>query len=154
MKPPVPRLEFLASANVKVAAPYMLGPTTLGERRIVPILSGRFEGRINADVLPGGADWQVVAPDGTNYLEARYTLRTDDGALIYVRNQGIRSGPPDVLARLLDGKSIPDPSEYYVRTTPRFETSDPRYAWLNKIIAIGSGARLPEVVLLDFYEVL
>src|SRR6516225_6549256 len=74
VKPPIPRLEFLASANVKVAAPYMLGPTTLGERRIVPILSGRFEGRINAELLPGGADWQVVGPDGTNYLEARYTL--------------------------------------------------------------------------------
>jgi hypothetical protein len=154
VKPPIPRLEFLASANVKVAAPYMLGPTTLGERRIVPILSGRFEGRINAELLPGGADWQVVGPDGTNYLEARYTLRTDDGALIYVRNQGIRSGPADVLARLLDGKSTPDPSEYYVRTTPRFETGDSRYAWLNGIIALGSGARLPEVVLLDFYEVL
>ena len=154
VKPPVPRLEFLASANVKVAAPYMLGATTLGERRIVPILSGRFEGRVNAEVLPGGADWQIVGRDGAIHLEARYTLRTDDGALIYVRNQGIRRGPPDVLARLLDGKTIPDPSEYYVRTTPRFETSDPRYEWLNTIITIGSGARLPEAVLLDFYEVL
>ena len=154
VKPPVPRLEFLASANVKVAAPYMLGSTTLGERRIVPILSGRLEGRVNAEVLPGGADWQVVGRDGAIYLEARYTLRTDDGALIYVRNQGIRRGPPDVLARLLDGKTTPDPSEYYVRTTPRFETSDPRYEWLNTIIAVGSGARLPEAVLLDFYELL
>jgi hypothetical protein len=154
VKPPVPRLEFLASAHVKVAAPYMLGSTTLGERRIVPILSGRFEGRVNAEVLPGGADWQVIGRDGAIYLEARYTLRTDDGALIYVRNQGIRRGPPDVLARLLDGKTIPDPSEYYVRTTPRFETSDPRYEWLNTIIAVGSGARLPEAVLLDFYELL
>jgi Protein of unknown function (DUF3237) len=155
VKPPVPRLEFLASADVKVAAPCMLGPTSLGERRIVPILSGRFEGRLKAEVLPGGADWQIVGRDGTIHLEARYTLRTDDGALIYVRNQGIRSGPPDVLARLLDEKATPpDPSQYYVRTTPRFETSDPRYEWLNKIIAVGSGARLPEAVLLDFYEVL
>jgi hypothetical protein len=154
VKPPVPRLEFLASANVKVASPYLLGSTTLGERRIVPILNGRFEGRVNGEVLSGGADYQVVGRDGTIYLEARYTLRTDDGALIYVRNQGIRSGPPDVLARLLDGKSTPDPSEYYVRTTPRFETSDPRYEWLNRIIVIGSGARLPAAVLLDFYEVL
>jgi hypothetical protein len=64
VKPPVPRLEFLASANVKVAAPYMLGETTLGERRIVPILSGRFEGRVNAEVLAGGADWQFVGRDG------------------------------------------------------------------------------------------
>jgi hypothetical protein len=133
----------------------MLGPTTLGERRIVPILSGRFEGRVNAEVLLGGADWQIVGRDGTIHLEARYTLRTDDGALIYVRNRGIRSGPPDVLARLLDGKATPpDPSQYYVRTTPLFETSDPRYEWLNRIIAVGSGARLPEAVLLDFYEVL
>ena len=92
MKPPIPRLEFLASANVKVAAPYMLGATTFGERRIVPILSGRLEGRVNAEVLPGGADWQVVGHAGAIYLEARYTLRTDDGALIYVRNQGIRRG--------------------------------------------------------------
>ena len=153
MKPPVPRLEFLARAHVKVAATMMLGTTTFGERRIVPILSGRVDGRVNADVLPGGADWQVVGRQGTIYLEARYTLKTDDGALIYVRNQGIRRGPPEVLARLLEGNT-PDPSEYYVRTTPRFETSDARYEWLNTIIAVGSGARSPEAVFLDFYEVL
>ena len=75
VKPPVPLLEFLARAHVKVAATMMLGTTTFGERRIVPILGGRFEGRVNAEVLPGGADWQVVGRQGTIYLEARYTLQ-------------------------------------------------------------------------------
>lgn len=110
---------------------------------MVQILSGRFEGRLQGEVLPGGADIQLVAPDGTSYLDARYMVRTDDDAVILVRNSGIRHG---VIGD--------DPSKYYFRSTPRFETGDERYAWLNKIIAVCAGARSPDCVLLDFYEVL
>ena len=151
--PPVPSLKLFSSANVRVAKPQLFGRTSFGERRVVSILSGRFEGRLTAEVLPGGADWQILTDDGVSYLEARYTLKTPDGALILVQNRGIRHAPPDVLARLYSGEIV-DPSRYYFRSTPTFETSDERYAWLNRIVAVCSGARTAEAVLLDFYEVL
>jgi hypothetical protein len=110
---------------------------------MVEINAGRFEGRICGEVLRGGADYQIITPDGTSYLDARYVIRTDDGALILVRNHGIRHG---VIAD--------DPSQYYFRSTPRFESSDDRYAWLNKTVVICSGARTPESVILDFFAVL
>ena len=143
MRPPIPRLERISSATVSVAPPQIVGRTPAGERRIVQILSARFEGRISGEVLPGGADYQLITPDGTSYLDARYVIRTEDGAMILVRNRGIRHGVVG-----------DDPSQYYFRSTPHFETSDDRYSWLNKIVAVCAGARTPDSVLLDFYEVL
>jgi hypothetical protein len=103
-------------------------------------------------VLPGGADWQIVRGDGVSQLEARYTLETDDGALIYVRNVGLRHGPPEVLAKLAAGEPV-DPSRYYMRTTPAFETGDERYRWLNKLVCVATGARRKDAVELDVYEI-
>jgi hypothetical protein len=153
MKPPTPRLELLCHVAVKIAAPQLVGAVLTGERRIIPITGGRFEGqKLRGEVLPGGADWQIVAADGTALLEARYTLRTEDGALIYVRNTGFRHGPPEVLAAIARGEQV-DPTKYYFRATPTFETGDKRYAWLNRLLAICSAVRLKAEVLLDFYEV-
>ena len=153
LKPPIPRLEPLCHVAVKIGAPQMLGAVLTGERRIIPITGGRFEGaKMRGEILPGGADWQIVAADGTAILEARYTLRTDDGALIYVRNSGFRHGPPEVLAAIARGEQV-DPGKYYFRATPTFETGDKKYAWLNRIICVCSGVRTKEEVLLDFYEV-
>ncbi len=100
-EPVTPRLERLCRATVEIAAPLVVGDTPLGLRRIIPITGGRVEGpRFSGEVLPGGADWQIVRADGGAELEARYTVRTPDGALVYVRNIGLRCGPPEVLARL------------------------------------------------------
>src|ERR1700730_18435929 len=85
IKPPVHRLEIFSRAVVHDAPPQSIGLTPAGERRIVQILSGRFEGRLNGEVLHGGADYQIVAPDGTSHLNARYLIHTDDGAVILVR---------------------------------------------------------------------
>ncbi len=153
LKPPTPRLEPLCHVAVKIGAPQMIGAVLTGERRIIPITGGRFEGaKMRGEILPGGADWQIVASDGTAMLEARYTLRTDDGALIYVRNSGFRHGPPEVLAAIARGEQV-DPHKYYFRASPTFETGDKKYAWLNRIICVCSGVRTKEEVLLDFYEV-
>ena len=153
LKPPIPRLEPLCHVAVKIGAPQLLGSVLTGERRIIPITGGRFEGaKMRGEILSGGADWQIVAPDGTAILEARYTLRTDDGALIYVKNNGFRHGPPEVLAAIARGEQV-DPIKYYFRATPSFETGDKKYAWLNRIICVCSGVRTKEEVLLDFYEV-
>ena len=151
--PVAPTLTYLCHAIVELATPLAVGPTPLGERRIIPIIGGRFSGeRLAGEILPGGADWQLVRPDSAAVLDARYTLHTTDGALVYVENRGLRHGPPEVLARLARGEVV-DPATYSFRTTPRFETGDPRYTWLNTLIGICSGVRAANAVILDFYEV-
>jgi len=130
-----------------------LGETPLGRRRIIGITGGSFSGaRLSGKVLPGGADWQLIRPDGVAYLDARYTLETADGALIYVNNKGYRHGPKDVIERLAKGEHV-DPALYYMRATPWFETSAPQYAWLNRTVCVATGARRAAAVELEFFEV-
>ena len=130
-----------------------LGRTPLGRRRIIGITGGTFKGpRLSGRILPGGADWQLIRADGVAYLDARYTLETDDGALIYVNNKGYRHGPKDAMERLALGEEI-DPTLIYTRSTPWFETSVPKFAWLNRTICVGTGARRPASGEFDFYEV-
>jgi len=131
-----------------------LGRTPHGDRRIINILGGRVDGpRLAGRILPGGADWQIVRPDGVADLCARYTIETDGGARILVASDGLRHGPPAVIARLARGEAV-DPALYYFRTAMRFETSDPSVAWLNRIIALGRGARAARAVRLEVHEVL
>ena len=136
-----------------LAAPQDLGDTPRGRRRIIGITGGRVSGaRLSGRVLPGGADWQVIRADGVAELDARYTLEASDGALIYVRNRGYRHGPPEIQKKLSSGEEV-DPSLYYMRTTPRFETGDARYAWLNRMVCVATGARRAAAVELDVYEI-
>jgi hypothetical protein len=131
-----------------------LGATPYGDRRVINILGGKVAGaRLSGRILRGGADWQIVRPDGVADLRARYTIETDGGARILVASDGLRHGPADVIARLARGEAV-DPALYYFRTAMRFETSDPALAWLNRIIAIGRGAREPRAVRLEVHEVL
>src|SRR5687767_541580 len=146
-------LQPLFRAELTLAAAQELGETPHGRRRIIGITGGRFAGeRLSGRVLPGGADWQVIRADGVADLDARYTLETADGALIYVRNRGYRHGPAEIIQRLSSGETV-DPSLYYMRTTPRFETGDARYAWLNRLVCVASGARRPASVELDVFEI-
>ena len=146
-------LEPLLRAEVTLAPPQELGDSPLGRRRIIPITGGSFRGaKLAGRVLPGGADWQVIRADGVAELDARYTLETDDHALIYVQNFGYRHGPADVLQRLAAGEPV-DPALYYMRTTPRFETGAERYRWLNRLICVATGARRAAVVELEVFEV-
>ena len=147
------KIQPLFKAEITLAPPQELGDTPQGRRRIIGITGGRFSGeRLSGRVLPGGADWQVIRTDGVADLDARYTFETADGALIYVRNHGYRHGSADVLKKLASGENV-DPSLYYMRTTPIFETGDARYAWLNRIICVATGARRAAAVELDVYEV-
>jgi hypothetical protein len=148
------RLQALFKADIELAPAQELGAGPLGRRRIIAITGGRFVGeRLSGRVLPGGADWQVIRADGVAELDARYTLETGDGALIYVRNRGFRHGPAEVLKRLAAGENV-DPAQYYMRTTPLFETGDVRYAWLNRMVCVASGARRPAAVELEVFEIL
>jgi hypothetical protein len=149
----LPTPEFIFDARVTVDPPLDLGDIGKGGRRIVPITGGDFSGpTLSGAVLPGGADWQILRRDGVAELEARYTLRTDDGALIHVRNHALRHGPPDVMAALAAGTSVSAES-YYFRGATFFETSAPRYSWLTKHIVVCTGHRELAKVYLKFYKV-
>lgn len=126
----------------------------LGHRAVLPVSGGDFDGdRLRGTVLPdGGADWLLLRADGSFQQDVRMTLRADDGALIGMRYSGVRHGPPEVNARLSRGEPV-DPSEYYLRTAIFFETGSPRYAWINNLVAIGVGERLPNGAAYTIYEV-
>lgn len=145
--------EFIFKAAITVGEVQELGETHVGRRRIIPITGGSFEGpQLSGAVLPGGADWQIVRADGSAYLEARYTIKTNDGALVYVQNKGYRHGPAEVMARVAKGEAV-DPLSYYFRATPFFETADPGLAWLNRTICVATGERQADTVILDVYAV-
>ncbi|MGH8670300.1 MAG: DUF3237 domain-containing protein [Burkholderiales bacterium] len=146
-------LEKLFRAEITLAAPHELGDTPLGRRRIINITGGRFTGeRLSGRVLPGGADWQVIRSNGVTDFDARYTIETDDRVAIYVRHGGYRHGPPEVMKKLLEGQEI-DASLYYMRGSMLFETGEERYAWLNRIVCVTTGARRAKAVELEVFEV-
>ena len=123
------------------------------DRRVGDIAGGRFAGkRLSGVLLRGGADWQTVREDGTVLLDARVMLRTDDDAVIGMTYDGIRTGTPDILAQLARGEVV-DPEAYHFRTVARFTTSAAHYDWLNRVIAIGIGHRLPGGPIYSFHEI-
>ena len=150
-----PELEFIFEATVTLDPPREVGDTKFGKRRIIGINGGTFEGpNLKGVVLAGGADWQTVRKDGTADLVAKYSLKTDDGVIIFIENTGIRTAKPEVLARLAKGENVP-PSAYYMRTSATFEVAaDSKYAWLNKAVVISTGMRKANSVVLHFYKVL
>lgn len=120
-----------------------IGQGQYGTRGIIPVTGGHFEGaRMRGVILPHTAgEWGLTRPDGVGRLDVRMTLKTDDDALIYLNYNGVFKGEPEVMARAMEGKA--DASEYYLRTTPNFETGDERYSWLNSVVAVGYGEMLP-----------
>lgn len=148
-----PRLDFVGAVEAEVAAPVVVGAGAIGERRIVPILGGRVSGpRLEGEILPGGADFQLIRPDGVAEIEARYTLRLSDGVLVYVVNRGLRHAAPEDMARLLRGEPVP-PERVYFRTAPAFETASPAHAWLERGLFVGFGERRPASVLVRVFAV-
>ena len=145
--------RLLMTLQVKVAGAQKIGAVPHGTRVIAPIAEGHFEGpRLRGEVLAGGGDWTLLRGDGVLELDLRLALETDDGALIDMTSFGLRHGPPEVLAALARGEKV-DPSAYYFRTTPRFETANPKYAFLNRLLAVSSGDRRAEGPIYTIYEV-
>ncbi len=130
-----------------------LGPTPQGDRKIVPVLGGTVTGRFAGRILPFGGDWALMRADGVLTLDVRLTVEAADGALVHVTYTGLRHGPPAVMARLARGEPV-DPAEMYFRILPRFETAAPGLAWLNRILAVGVGERLPAGPRYHIHEVL
>ena len=148
-----PTLTHIADFLVEVGQPIAIGETTQGLRRVVPITGGTIGGpRLRGTILNAGADSQIIGPDGFTRLEARYVLRLDDGALVYVENSGVRFGSPEVMAKITRGEPV-DPALVYFRSTPRFETAARAWQWLTRPLFIASGARHPDRVALSVFEV-
>jgi Protein of unknown function (DUF3237) len=145
----------LMTLRVQVAAPQTIGAVPHGTRRIAPITGGSFDGpRLRGLVVANAsADWLLLRADGVLELDLRATLQTDDGALISMRSFGLRHGPADVIAALGRGEPV-DPSRYYFRTTIRFQTAHPSYAFLNRLVAVASGDRRAEGPIYTIDEVL
>ncbi len=145
----------LMTLRVAVSSPQNIGAVPHGTRRTVPLDGGDFEGpRLRGTVLPqGSADWLLLRSDGVLELDLRATLLTDDGALIWMRSFGLRHGPPEVIAAIARGERV-DPALYYFRTTPRFETAHPAYAFLNHMVAVALGDRRAEGPVYAIHEVL
>jgi hypothetical protein len=145
-----PELLHIADLKASVAPALDVGPS----RRIIGITGGEVSGpRLKGIILPGGADFQIIRPDGVIELTARYVVQTDSRALIYVENFGLRHGPPEAMDRLRRGEPV-DSNLIYFRTTPRFETSAPEFQWLTKHIFVGTAVRLPDSVAISFYQLL
>jgi len=124
-----------------------------GVRRIIPIVGGEVKGEVNGKVLPFGADFQIIRPNELIELEAKYAFETDDGAVVYVENRGIRFGPVELLRKLKRGEPV-DPKLIYFRTVPKFETGAAKYRWLMENLFIGSAARHADRVVIDVHQVL
>jgi hypothetical protein len=149
--PATPELEHLATLVVDVIAPQEVGNTPFGRRRVIPIVGGTVAGKhLSGRILPGGADFQAIRSSTFTDIHARYVIETDQGETIYVENTGIRTGSADDIAALAQGKPV-DPARIYFRSYPRFETASPRLAWLNDHLFVGTGARYPDRVELNFF---
>jgi hypothetical protein len=148
------RTSHLMTLTLSVAGMQPVGATPNGNRRVGLVSGGKFEGpKLRGIVLPGGADWIIGRPDGSTTLDVRIVLQTDDGAAIGMTYRGMRHGPPDVMERVNTGVFV-DPATYYFRTAIAFETAAPKYDWLNRIIAVGTGSRPPEGPVYEIFEVL
>ncbi len=146
--------EFLFTVRVAVSQLHEVGKTPLGVRHVDMLGAGSFEGpRLKGKVLPGGMDQKIFRADGAMNPNVRLVLETDDNALIYMHYTGVRFGTPEVMRRIAEGEEV-DPSLYYLRSTPYFETAAEKYDWLNRIVAVGIGRRMPDHAAYDVFEIL
>ncbi len=143
----VPEMEFVMQLNVTLGKAYTVGETPGGKRHVVPITGGTFEGPLlRGTIISGGADYQLVSSDGRRTtLEAIYSIRTDDGVYIHVRNQGI----------VYSGKDASGKDSFYFKAAPRFEAPlDSKYEWLNNAIYVCSPSfGAPGTITLDVWKV-
>jgi hypothetical protein len=148
------RYQPLFIFQIQVNRPSIIGATPGYDRRIGEITGGRFEGeRLRGLILSGGSDWQSLRADGATTLNVRLVMETDDGALIGMTYLGVRHGPKDVLDRIARGENV-NPSEYYMRATPYYETASEKYGWLNRVVSVAVGHRVAGGAIYQVFEIL
>ena len=156
---PALQTRYVFTITAQIGDVTTAGEIGHGVRRIIPITGGEVKGEgingkgVNGKVLAFGADFQIIRPNELIELEAKYAFETDDGAVVYVENKGMRFGPVELLQKLKRGEPV-DPKLIYFRTVPRFETGAPKYRWLMENLFIGSAARHADRVVIDVHQVL
>ncbi len=151
---PVLETRYVFTITAHIGEVTTAGEIGHGVRRIIPITGGEVRGEgINGKVLAFGADFQIIRSNELIELEAKYAFETDDGAVVYVENRGIRFGPVDLLQKLKRGEPV-DPKLIYFRTVPKFETGSEKYRWLMEHIFVASAARHADRVVIDVHQVL
>src|ERR1700681_2532271 len=150
-----PRLstKYVFTITATIGSVTSAGDVGHGVRRIIPIIGGEVRGDIKGRVCAFGADFQIIRPNELIELEAKYAFETDDGAVVYVENRGIRFGPVDLLQKLKRGEPV-DPKLIYFRTVPKFETGAAKYRWLMEHLFVASAARHADRVVIDVHQVL
>ncbi|AUX41715.1 hypothetical protein SOCE26_031370 [Sorangium cellulosum] len=145
-----PPLFPLMTLEVAVDPPVTVNPSSPG-RRFIPIVGGTVAGGLEGRVLPGG-DWQTIWADGRMDISAHYILDIAGHGTVEILSEGVRAGPPEVLAALGRGEAV-DPGLYYFRTAIRMCTSAPGLLRLNAMLALAVGERLADRVRLTVYEI-
>ena len=152
MTTPALETKYVFTVTAEIGDVVTVGETGIGVRRIIPIIGGEVTGTITGKVLPFGADFQTIRPNELIDLEAKYAFETNDGAVVYVENKGMRFGPVELLQKLKRGEPV-DPKLIYFRTVPKFETGHEKYRWLMEHIFVGSAARHADRVVIDVHQV-
>jgi hypothetical protein len=148
-----PQLQFFADLSIQVDRPQEVGRVFSAQRRVIPILGGEVTGDgWRGRILPGGADFQLIASDTVAQLDARYVVETDAGDRIFVMNRAVRSAPADITAKLIRGEPV-DPALVYFRCAPVFETGSKALAWIHERIFVGTGVRHPDRVEIRVFTV-
>jgi hypothetical protein len=151
---PLLETKYVFTITARIGEVTSAGDIGHGVRRIIPIVGGEVKGeQVNGKVCAFGADFQVIRPNELIELEAKYAFETDDGAVVYVENKGIRFGPVELLQKLKRGEPV-DPKLIYCRTVPRFETGAEKYRWLMENLFVASVARHADRVVIDVHQVL
>jgi len=136
-----------------IQKPYMIGKTPAADRRVAELRGGYFEGeRLNGMILESGNDWQTLRDDSAVMINVRALLETDDGVLIRMAYRGLRHGPKEIIDAIGRGESV-NPNSYYMRVSPVFETASGKYDWLNRIVSVAHGHRLPSGAIYSVFEV-
>ena len=151
---PTLQTRYVFTITARIGEVTTAGDIGTGVRRIIPITGGEVKGKdVNGKVCAFGADFQIIRPNELIELEAKYAFETDDGAVVYLENKGIRFGPVELLQKLKRGEPV-DPKLIYFRTVPKFETGSEKYRWLMENLFVGVGARHPDRVEIDVHQVL
>lgn len=149
----MPSLRKSFTVTCTAEPPILVGQDEVyGRRQLIVCPTGTVTGDINGVMLPGAVDSQIIRPDGTCELSARYALKLDDGSSLYIQNDGIRTVPDEYVDAVLNGEFI-DPSLYYFCTTPHFEVYDRRLDWMTKKVFVCSATRYPDRVVITYYVV-
>jgi hypothetical protein len=151
------RTTPLFDMAVDLQPPQNFGDGPFGRRMHFSSAGGTFHGPdLHGAVLPGAGDWALFRPDGAMLLDVRLSLRTHDGALVYMTYGGRYVTPPDLKLQLADTltRHRIDPARYYFRTNPIFETGSKQYAWLNDVVCVGIGYLIERGVAYRVFRVL